>query len=80
MPGAASAIDVLTTKLSPQELQIARLAAAGLTNRQIADQIYISHRTVAAHLYKIFPPKLGITRRAQLRDAIELDNATPAGE
>ncbi|SEH76971.1 regulatory protein, luxR family [Mycolicibacterium rutilum] len=79
MPGAASAIDVLTTKLSPQELQIARLAAAGLTNRQIADQIYISHRTVAAHLYKIFP-KLGITRRAQLRDAIELDNATPAGE
>ncbi|KWX67803.1 AAA family ATPase [Mycobacterium sp. NAZ190054] len=79
VPGAASAIDVPTAKLSPQELQIARLAAAGLTNRQIADQIYISHRTVAAHLYKIFP-KLGITRRAQLRDAIELDNATPVGD
>lgn len=55
--------------LTPQELQIARLAAAGLTNRQIGDQIYLSHRTVAAHLYKIFP-KLGITSRNQLRDSI----------
>lgn len=79
VPGAASAIDSLATKLSPQELQIAQLAAAGLTNRQIADQIYISHRTVAAHLYKVFP-KLGITRRTQLRDAIGFDNAAPAGE
>jgi len=57
-------------ELTPQELHIARLAASGLTNRQIADHIYVSHRTVAAHLYKIFP-KLGITSRNQLRDRIE---------
>ncbi|WP_277243747.1 ATP-binding protein [Mycolicibacterium obuense] len=61
--------------LTPQELQIARLAASGLTNRQIADQIYVSHRTVAAHLYKIFP-KLGITSRNQLRDSVGGEHIT----
>src|SRR5260370_981546 len=51
--------------LSSQELQIARMAAGGLTNRQISQHLYISPRTVGAHLYRIFP-KLGITARAQL--------------
>ncbi|WP_379536585.1 AAA family ATPase [Nonomuraea rubra] len=57
--------------LSAQELQIARLAAAGLTNREIGQQLYLSHRTVSTHLYRIFP-KLGISARAQLRDALGL--------
>jgi DNA-binding CsgD family transcriptional regulator len=51
--------------LAPQELQIARLAADGLTNRQIGQQLYLSHRTVGHHLYLIFP-KLGITSRGEL--------------
>jgi ATP/maltotriose-dependent transcriptional regulator MalT len=51
--------------LSPQELQIARLAAEGLSNRDIGERLYLSHRTVGSHLYRIFP-KLGITSRAQL--------------
>jgi DNA-binding CsgD family transcriptional regulator len=55
--------------LTPQELEIAELAAAGLTNRQIGQRLYLSHRTVGAHLYQIFP-KLGITSRAALRDAL----------
>jgi DNA-binding CsgD family transcriptional regulator len=55
--------------LTPQELQIARLAARGLTNKQIADQVYLSHRTVSTHLYRVYP-KLGITGRQQLRDAL----------
>jgi DNA-binding CsgD family transcriptional regulator len=67
-PRERAAIDELT----PQELQIARMAASGLSNREIGQQLYLSHRTVGAHLYRAFP-KLGITSRGQLRDA--LDNA-----
>jgi DNA-binding CsgD family transcriptional regulator len=55
--------------LTPQERQIAMLAAAGLTNKEIGQQLFLSHRTVGAHLYQIFP-KLGITTRAALRDAL----------
>ncbi|MGJ6967717.1 AAA family ATPase [Streptosporangium sp. G11] len=62
---AAGRLDA--TVLTPQEIQIAGLAAAGLTNKEIADRLYLSHRTVGAHLYKVFP-KLGITSRAQLRE------------
>jgi DNA-binding NarL/FixJ family response regulator len=56
-------------RLSPQELQIATLAATGLTNRQISQRLYLSHRTIGSHLYRIFP-KLGITTRTQLADAL----------
>jgi DNA-binding CsgD family transcriptional regulator len=60
----------LREQLSPQELQIARMAVEGLTNREIGQQLYLSHRTVASHLYRVFP-KLGITSRNQLRAAID---------
>jgi DNA-binding CsgD family transcriptional regulator len=56
-------------QLSPQELQIAQLAADGLSNREIGEQLYLSHRTVESHLYRLFP-KLGVTSRGQLRDAL----------
>lgn len=56
-------------QLSPQELQIAQLAAEGFSNREIGEQLYLSHRTVESHLYRLFP-KLGVTSRAQLRDAL----------
>ena len=56
-------------KLTPQELEVAQLAASGMTNKQIAERLFLSHRTVGAHLYQIFP-KLGITSRAALRDAL----------
>ena len=46
--------------LAPLDYEIARLAAAGMTNKQIGERLYVSHRTVAAHLYQIFP-RLGIT-------------------
>ena len=64
-PRLPSAVDALTA----QELQVVRLAAEGLTNREVAERLYLSHRTVGAHLYRAFP-KLGITTRAQLPDAL----------
>ncbi|MBM9504078.1 helix-turn-helix transcriptional regulator [Actinacidiphila acididurans] len=56
--------------LTPQEQEIAQLAASGMTNKQIAARLFLSHRTVGAHLYQIFP-KLGIRSRAALRDALD---------
>ncbi|MGW2297407.1 AAA family ATPase [Streptomyces violaceorubidus] len=61
-----SAADLLT----PQQLTIARLAARGLSNRAVAEQLRLSPRTVASHLYQIFP-KLGITSRAQLAERVD---------
>jgi DNA-binding NarL/FixJ family response regulator len=58
--------------LTPQQRQIATLAAAGLTNKQIGERLYLSHRTIATHLHQIFP-KLGVTARAALRDALSGD-------
>jgi DNA-binding CsgD family transcriptional regulator len=55
--------------LTPQQRQIAQLAAAGLTNKQIGERLYLSPRTVATHLHQLFP-KLGVTTRAALRDAL----------
>ena len=56
-------------QLTPQELQIAELAAEGLSNREIGERLYLSHRTVGSHLYRLFP-KLGVTSRTQLRGAL----------
>ncbi|WP_051742357.1 LuxR C-terminal-related transcriptional regulator [Streptomyces xylophagus] len=71
----ATGITVSTTAdtglaaLTPQQRQIAQLAAAGHTNKEIAARLFLSPRTVSAHLYQVFP-KLGITSRAALRDAL----------
>ena len=56
-------------QLTAQELQIAHLAAEGLSNRAIGQQLYLSHRTVGTHLYRVFP-KLGITGRGELGRAL----------
>jgi len=55
--------------LTPQERQIALLAASGLTNKQIGERLFLSHRTVGFHLHRLYP-KLGINSRAALRDAL----------
>jgi DNA-binding CsgD family transcriptional regulator len=58
------------TDLTERESQIARLAAEGLSNREIGQQLFISHRTVGYHLAKVFS-KLGINNRALLRDSLK---------
>ncbi|HEY0817091.1 MAG TPA: LuxR family transcriptional regulator [Pseudonocardia sp.] len=55
--------------LTPDERAAAVLAAAGLTNKQIARRLMVSHHTVAARLYQAFP-KLGVGSRAALSNAI----------
>jgi DNA-binding CsgD family transcriptional regulator len=56
--------------LSPQQQEIIRLAAHGLTNREIGERLFISPRTVGSHLYRSFP-RLGVTARSQLRAVVE---------
>jgi len=56
-------------KLTAQELEITELAASGMSNKKIAEQLGISHRTVGNHLYQAYA-KLGIATRGGLRDAL----------
>ena len=61
--------------MTPQESQIARLVIEGLGNKEIGRRLYLSHRTVGSHLYRIFP-KLGVSSRSQLVRALgEADRA-----
>jgi len=59
--------DPSVERLTAQGLQIAQLAAEDFTNREIGGRLFLSHRTVSTHLYRIHP-KLGLNFRAQLRD------------
>jgi DNA-binding CsgD family transcriptional regulator len=67
-------------ELTPQQRQIVRLASDGLTDREIADRLFLSPRTVSSHLYRSYP-KLGVASRHQLRDVIALTGTqTPVHE
>lgn len=55
-------VDADTHGLSPRELEVLRLVAAGRTNRQIAAELVVSEHTVARHLQNIFG-KLGVSTR-----------------
>lgn len=65
-------------RLTHQELQIVRLAAAGASNREIAARLFLSPRTVGNHLYRAYP-KLGVRTRVELR-RLDLGAAAGAGE
>ncbi|MFC6093532.1 AAA family ATPase [Saccharothrix lopnurensis] len=67
--GVAVAANPSTAELTAQQLEVAHLAASGLSNKEIGARLFLSPRTVSAHLYRIFP-KLGITSRSALRDAL----------
>ncbi|MFJ4870548.1 AAA family ATPase [Streptomyces sp. NPDC088757] len=62
--------------LTGQERRIAQLAAKGLTNKEIGKALRLSPRTVAAHLYKVFP-KLGVPSRAGIAQALADERDDP---
>jgi DNA-binding CsgD family transcriptional regulator len=51
--------------LSECERRVADLVARGHSNKEIGERLYMSHRTVGSHLYRIFP-KLGLRSRVEL--------------
>jgi ATP/maltotriose-dependent transcriptional regulator MalT len=58
-------------RLTPREVEVLRLVATGMTNRQVAQRLFLSPRTVQRHLYSIYP-KLGVSSRAEAtRFAVE---------
>ncbi|WP_272497600.1 helix-turn-helix transcriptional regulator [Actinomadura terrae] len=63
--GGGTGRDDAVGSLTPQELQVVRLAADGLSNREIGARLFLSPRTVGYHLYKAYP-KLGVASRNEL--------------
>jgi DNA-binding CsgD family transcriptional regulator len=73
--GPGSPVDELT----PQERQVATLAAAGLSNKEAAARLFLSVKTIEAHLHRTYR-KLGVRSRAELAPLLaERDPAAPNG-
>jgi DNA-binding CsgD family transcriptional regulator len=75
LPGSGEAGEVeeavlASLRLSPREQDVVDLAVEGLSDRQIADRMHLSVRTVEGHLHRSYA-KLGIRSREELKGAVE---------
>jgi len=76
--GSNKGIYSLTTStLTLRECEVATAAAAGTSNRRIAEQMYVSVRTVEGHLYQVYA-KLHVASRAELKDVINAPSVSAA--
>ena len=64
--------------LTECERRVADLVARGHSNKEIGDRLYMSHRTVGSHLYRIFP-KLGLRSRVELARVV-IERSASASE
>ena len=64
-------------ELTPTEKRVAELAAAGLTNREVAQALFVSPKTVAAHVARVYS-KLGVSSRAELGARMAQRRTEPA--
>jgi DNA-binding CsgD family transcriptional regulator len=71
----ASAEPALAARLSTKELPVALLVTAGATDRAVADELFISTKTVSYHLGNIYR-KLGVRNRTQLAALLAQGEAT----
>jgi two-component system nitrate/nitrite response regulator NarL len=60
-----AAVEQLSSVLTAREIEVARLAASGLRNAEIAERLYISEGTVKIHLHHIYA-KLNVAKRSEL--------------
>lgn len=77
--GSSPAQILLSVELSPHERQVALLASAGLTSRQIAERMLLSPRTVGTYLHRLLD-KLGAADREDLRQLLWARQAAPGSE
>jgi DNA-binding CsgD family transcriptional regulator len=68
---------IVTEGLTPAQQRVAELAVAGMSNREIASTLYMSTRSVEAHLTKVYR-ELGLRSRAQLAAALNSHSELPA--
>jgi DNA-binding NarL/FixJ family response regulator len=67
--GLGAPAGAMSAGLTPRELEVAKLVAAGLTNAELAQRLFISPRTAAVHVSKILS-KLGVSSRTQVADRL----------
>jgi DNA-binding CsgD family transcriptional regulator len=72
-PGRGSSLE---SALSPRELEVATLVAAGKRNREVAAALFLSEKTVESHLARIYD-KLGVRSRAALATILAADGYAP---